>query len=97
MSFILRKKARDDLKKIAQYTLRNWGKRQRNQYLKEIDETFRKIGNKELYGTSCDDIRKGYLKVHIGSHIVFYRYIKHEAQIIRILHNRMDVKVHIQE
>jgi toxin ParE1/3/4 len=40
-SFDLTKAARQDLKSIAKFTQERWGVRQRNTYLKEIDQVFR--------------------------------------------------------
>ncbi|MGO4335377.1 type II toxin-antitoxin system RelE/ParE family toxin [Labrys sp. KB_33_2] len=40
------------------------------------------------------EIREGYLKYNVGSHIVFYRRMEQIIDIIRILHQRMDIGPH---
>ncbi|WP_454819373.1 type II toxin-antitoxin system RelE/ParE family toxin [Labrys neptuniae] len=39
-------------------------------------------------------MREGYLKYNVGSHIVFYRRMEQTIDIIRILHQRMDIGRH---
>ncbi len=43
MAFQLTTKAKEDLKNIARYTQENWGIKQRNIYLKQIDDVFHAI------------------------------------------------------
>ncbi len=91
--FCLTHKAKADLKSIAAYTQRKWGRRQRLVYIKQFDDTFRMLANTPDTGQKCDFIKAGYRKFPCISHIVFYRLISNtEIQIVRILHKRMDVK-----
>ena len=46
-------------------------------------------------GRACDEIRQGYRKHHVGRHLIFYRLIASQIEIIRILHDRMDIDSHI--
>ncbi|MCB8839564.1 type II toxin-antitoxin system RelE/ParE family toxin [Aurantimonas sp. VKM B-3413] len=39
--------------------------------------------------------RQGYLKLGVGSHIIFYRQDGAWIDVIRILHERMDVDLHL--
>jgi toxin ParE1/3/4 len=47
-------------------------------------------------GDARDDIRKGYGVYHVGRHLIFYRQKPAEIEIIRILHDRMDVETHLR-
>jgi toxin ParE1/3/4 len=90
--FQLTNKALDDLKKIAVYTQKNWGVEQRNNYVKQLDETFHLLGKSPKTGNACDYIKPGYRKFPHGSHIIFYcDGTKANIKIVRILHRRMDV------
>ena len=93
--FHLTRKACEDLKAIAIYTQENWGKNQRALYLKMIDDAFHELSANPKLGAKIDDIRAGYFKYRIGSHLIFYRMIYDDVQIVRILHQRMDVESHI--
>ncbi|EWH10906.1 Plasmid stabilization element ParE, putative [Catenovulum agarivorans DS-2] len=91
-SFQLTLKARNDLKEIAVYTQRRWGKEQRNIYIKQFDDAFWLLAENPNIGKACDQIRQGYRKFSQGRHVIFYKQLENQQiQIIRILHNSMDV------
>lgn len=92
-SFTLTQKARADLKSIAIYTQRKWGKEQRRIYTRQFDDSFKMLSETPSVGHKCDFIKQGYRKFPVTSHIVFYhRKNQSEIEIIRILHKRMDAK-----
>jgi toxin ParE1/3/4 len=93
--FQLTNKAVEDLRSIARFTQRNWGIDQRNTYLKRLDDGFHTIAREPDIGTACEHIRKGYRKYHIGRHLIFYYQTDTRVRIVRILHERMDVKKYI--
>lgn len=90
--FHLTRKAYEDLKSIAIYTEETLGKSQRTLYLKMMDEAFHELTNQPNIGVKIDDIRKGYFKYKIGKHLIFYRKIKRDIEVVRILHQKMDVE-----
>lgn len=93
--FRLSAKARADLKGIARYTERNWGKAQRNQYLLQIDQCFHLLADNPELGKTSDEIRSGYRYYPQGSHVIFYRIAGTSAiEIIRVLHKRMLPEIH---
>lgn len=94
--FQLTNKAVDDLRAIGRYTQYRWGLEQRNIYLKRLDESFRTIAREMKIGAACEQIRKGYRKYHVGRHLVLYFQTETHIQIVRILHERMDVEKHIE-
>jgi len=90
--FKLTAKAKTDLKKIAIYTEKPWGKSQRNLYLKEMDDAFHLISDTPSIGHECDFIKEDYRKFPQGSHIIFYKSgTTFRIEIIRVLHKNMDV------
>ncbi len=96
-SFRLTAKAKADLRSIGRYTQKTWGREQRNRYLALLDGSFRDLANDPRKGRSCDDIRPGYSKLHVGRHLIFYRQAEDAIEIIRILHERMDIETHLAE
>ena len=91
-SFDLTKSAQADLKSIAKFTQERWGVRQRNTYLKEIDQVFRALAKNPVMGRACDEVREGYRKFPHGSHVIYYSEIESDPLlIVRILHVTMDV------
>ncbi len=93
--FDLTRKAKADLKEIAKFTMKRWGREKRNLYLKQLDEAFFLLAERPSTGKSCNEIRQGYSKFPQGSHIIFFKQTdKNRITIIRILHNSMDVDIH---
>ena len=92
-SFELTKEAKKDLRKIAEYTEKRWGRPQRNLYTKQFDDGFYLLAETPSVGKKCDYIKVDYRKFPQGSHIIFYREAtKSKITIIRILHKNMDVE-----
>lgn len=47
-------------------------------------------------GRTADEVRAGYRKAAVGSHVLFYRMaVDGTLDIVRILHQRMDVTRHL--
>jgi toxin ParE1/3/4 len=91
--FSLTKRAMADLVDNGRYTQEHWGLDQRNKYLTMLDSCFLDLAEKPAKGRDCSDIRHGYRKKNIGSHVVFYRQKQSdEIEIVRVLHGRMDLE-----
>jgi len=73
LSFHLTAKAKADLKGIGHYTLKKWGREQRNRYLKKNDDAFQELSQDPGKGRNCDEIREVYQQYGIGKHFIFYR------------------------
>ena len=94
--FDLTRSAQADLRSIARFTQSQWGVRQRNACLKEVDQVFRSLAKNPLMGRACDDIREGYRKLPHGAHVIYYKQpSEDELLIVRILHATMDVESNI--
>jgi len=92
-SFTLTSKAKADLKSIAAYTQRKWGKDQRKTYIRQFDDAFHMLSKTPELGNQCDFIKQGYRKFPISSHVLFYHNISQfEIEFVRILHKRMDAR-----
>lgn len=96
-AFRLTAKARADLRDIGRYTQEIWGRDQRNRYLSRLDEAFHLLAREPDRGRPCDDIRQGYRQYHLGRHVIFYRQSGEAIEIIRILHERMDIEARLSQ
>ncbi|GHC17004.1 type II toxin-antitoxin system RelE/ParE family toxin [Aidingimonas halophila] len=93
----LSRKAKADLKSIALYTERKWGREQRNHYILQFDQCFHLLGENPDLGQACDEISPGYRQYPQGRHIIFYRpATEGVVEIIRILHKRMLPEGHLR-
>ena len=87
--------ARGDLEEIWDYTVGNWGEAQAERCTRSIRDVCEALGDGILSGRSVEDIRAGYRKAAVGSHVMFYRVRADGVEIIRIVHRSMDVDRHI--
>ena len=95
-NFKLTRKAKADLKSIALYTEREWGRDQRNHYILKFDQCFHRLGENPNLGQNFDEISQGYRQYPQGSHVIFYRLnASGGVEIIRILHKRMLPEGHL--
>lgn len=96
--FTLTKAAKSDMKGIARFTQKRWGLEQRNNYLKTLDDSFHQLARNPAIGRVCNEIKAGYYKFPIGSHMIFYRKKDDlKIQIVRVLHKSMDVEIQFSE
>ena len=95
--FQLTARAKADLRSIGRYTQATWGREQRNTYLARLDACFHLLAREPERGRACDVIRPGYRKYHVGRHLIFYRQSPGGIEIIRILHDRMDMEAHLDD
>ena len=94
--FVLSPAARADLGLIWDYTAERWGPDQAEQYVLGMRNACRELSAGTRQGRPADDVRAGYRKAAVGSHILFYRVRDDGAiDIVRILHRRMDVLRHL--
>ena len=92
-TFTLTTKAKADLKSIAIYIHRKWGKVQRTIYIRQFDDTFHLLSENPKAGTECNYIKNDYRKFPVTSHVIFYRSTsKINIEIVRILHKNMDAR-----
>jgi toxin ParE1/3/4 len=95
--FRLSKLAVADLRSIATYTQNTWGKEQRNRYLQLLDNAFQQLSAQPELGRCCDEIAPGYRKYAVGRHLVFYKVSTDSVDVIRVLHQRMDVEAQLED
>ena len=89
-------KARYGLIQIGKYTELKWGRSQRNHYLKQLDEAFKLICSNSKIGKDRAHVLPDYRSLQQGSHVIYYREFE-GIEIIRVLHEQMDVEKHIQK
>jgi len=92
-AFELSKEAKEDLKKIARFTEKRWGRDQRFLYIKQFDDVFHSLAQNPSIGKKCEYIKKEYRKFPQSSHVIFYSEVENnKIFVVRILHKNMDVE-----
>jgi toxin ParE1/3/4 len=89
-------RARRDLDEIWAYTQRHWGIDQAEIYLRQIGRHVEMVAARPMMGRACPEIRAGYFQYPSGSHVLFYRLTEGGIDVVRILHERMDVGRHVR-
>ena len=91
----LRPRARADLDNIWEYTLRTWGQKQAERYLRALNDTFHALAEQPKLGRSYDEVHEGLRVYPSGKHLIFYFETKTGIDVVRVLHERMDVRSHL--
>lgn len=97
-NYRISEKAIEDLENIWLYTLNRWSKEQADRYYRLIINEIEFVAENFMTGKSAENIRKGYRSSVVKSHLIFYKKTSNGVvEIIRILHQRMDVKNRLEE
>ncbi len=88
-------RAQADIADIWDYTVERWGIAQAERYVRLLEATISDLSASPKRGRACDEIRRGYRKYPAGSHVVFYKISGVDIDIIRILHQRIDIDSHL--
>lgn len=93
MKYRISIEAKHDLEGIWLYTLDNWSLDQADRYIGFLLDEFNYLSNNPFSGKDRGDLRKGYRSSKVNSHFVFYRIDPgtDEIEIVRVLHERMDI------
>ncbi len=95
---VWRQKAIDDLSDIWDYTIQEWSETQADKYFEIIKLACNEIAGKPSIGKVYTEISNNLLGLRCGKHIIFYHKISEdEIELIRILHESMDLKKRITE
>ena len=92
LPFVISKKAVSDLEEIWLYTVEKWSMEQADRYYNLIFDEIIYICRNINAGKSMEHVRKGYRASKVKSHFIFYRVLNDTIEIIRILHERMDIE-----
>ena len=87
--------ARIDLDAIWDYSAAAWGQDQADSYLRGMFSMMWTLAERPSLGRGIDEVRQGYFKFPVASHVVFYRQTPDGIDVIRILHKRMDLERHL--
>ena len=86
-----------DLNGIWRYTSANWSESQADKYYSKIKAACRKISSNSEIGKPYDSISSGLRGIKSEKHIIFYTILANgQIEIIRILHERMDLSNHLK-
>lgn len=93
--FVLTPRARTDLQAVWTYTADRWSVEQADRYTRLIHRAIQIVAVDPRRWRSCDQVRSGYYKYPVGSHVLFFRKHNSGILVVRILHQSMDFERHL--
>ncbi|KFF25510.1 type II toxin-antitoxin system RelE/ParE family toxin [Chryseobacterium vrystaatense] len=99
MNYRISKEASNDLEKIWLYTFENWSLKQADHYFDLLMNEIEYLSENPKSGKDYNKIRKGYFRSRVKSHFIFYKINlkEEEIEIIRILHQQMDISTRLDD
>ncbi len=91
LKIVLLEAAIHDLEEIWHYTFITWSLEQADRYHALITKEMEFLAAKPGSGNPLDHLRKGYRSAKVKSHYIFYRVNSGEIEVVRILHESMDI------
>jgi len=87
--FSVARLAKEDLKKIALYTLERWGEDQMRKYDRLLREGIGLLAENKQLGRVCASLSPGLRRFEVEKHVVFYLPKPDGILVVRVLHGSM--------
>ena len=97
LPYVISFRAITDIEEIWLYTVEKRSVDQANRYYNLIFEEINYICKVPDCGKQVDYIRIGYRVSKVKSHLIFYKVVNDMVEIIRVLHQRMDVENQLKD
>ncbi len=99
MKYRISKEALKDIEKIWRYTFETWSLEQADRYFHLLMDEIEYLTINPKSGMDYSHVRKGYFRSKVKSHFIFYKInLKvNELEIIRILHQQMDIESRLSD
>jgi toxin ParE1/3/4 len=94
-SLVFSPKAEADINHIYDYTEERWGYEKAEAYTFELRDACQMLAQGHRHGKSVDGVARKYLMLRHNAHFIIYRQAGHRITVIRILHQRMNVRRHL--
>lgn len=96
--YFLTYKAVEDIAAIWEFTYDTWSERQAYKYHEMLTSCFQEIPEHPDLGKKYPEIDTSVMGFRVGKHIIFYRMVpSSDIEILRILHQRIDLKSQMQD
>ncbi|MGQ7945814.1 type II toxin-antitoxin system RelE/ParE family toxin [Flavobacterium sp. WC2509] len=96
--YIISEKALEDINNIWIYTAENWSVEQADRYYNLIIDEIEYIARNLDMAHDFEKIRKSYRYSKVKSHLIFFKKDNiNEIEVVRVLHERMDIENRLTE
>jgi toxin ParE1/3/4 len=93
----LTSRAREDLRDIQLYGIRQWGEDQADAYEADIMQALDTLERNPRVGRVRDDLRRGLRSYPVRRHVIVYQIDEEAIVVLRIVHASMDLRRQLQE
>ena len=87
--------ARADLASIRRYSTRTWGQDQTSKYMDALRDTTKGLVRGTAVTRARDDLRPGIQMATGGPHSIFFEADDSRSLVVRVLHDSMDYRRHL--
>ena len=94
---IILREARKDISQIRKFTSHEWGLKQSQKYLKELFDKMALINQNPNLGLIKEDVSQTTYVFPHKSHMIYYYFTNTHSFIVRVLHQSMLPKNHLQD
>lgn len=91
---IVRPEAEVDIEDAADYTIAQWGREQARQYVGDLRRAIERLALNGLRYPEEAEVFPGLRRMRSGHHFIFYLIDDERVDVVRVLHERRDVKRH---
>ena len=95
--YVLSPNAARSLERIADHSVREFGRQRAAAYLKDIADKFDYLAQAPDRGRKRDEIKPGYLSYFVGSHTIYYKVVADKIEVIDVLQQAMEPRRHLLE
>ena len=92
---VLTEIARADLASIRRYSTRTWGRDQTSRYIDVLRDTMKGLVRGTVITRAREDLRPGVLMATSGRHSIFFEADESRILVVRVLHDGMDYRRHL--
>ena len=87
--------AQADIAAVVDYTTRQWGAAQADNYLDALEARLYGLASQPMLGHERPELAEGIRSFPVESHIVYYLRTDFGIVVLRILHKRQDPRRHV--
>lgn len=95
-NYRIRAAAVKDLEGIWEYTFRKWSKDQADRYHSLIINEIEYVSDNKTVGKDMSHVKEGYFGSYVKSQMIFFKRQKNIVDVIRILHQKMDIESNLK-
>lgn len=96
-TLVLSNQAQADYEDILSHTFQQWGEPQHDRYATLLNDAFLMLRQNPAVGHRSRQLPDPYRILPVGRHLLIYRVTETMLYVVRMLHERMDIRRHVTQ